>query len=61
MAVQKCKTILLQAALKDFWSSTNLKQKIKFFKNSIFLKIILYINKNARIGVLGSYFCWQVI
>ena len=27
MSVQKCKIILLQAALKDFWLSANLKLK----------------------------------
>ena len=27
IATQKCKIILLQAALKDFWSSANLKIK----------------------------------
>ena len=27
MAAQKCKNILFQAALKDFWSSANLKLK----------------------------------
>ena len=26
MAVKKCKIILLQAALKDFWSSVNIKK-----------------------------------
>ena len=32
MAVQKCENILLQAALKDFWSANPKPKKIKFVK-----------------------------
>ena len=45
MAAQKCKIILFQAALKDFWSSANLKLKILSLSNSHFLWIIFYTNK----------------
>ena len=64
MAAQKCKIIVLQAAaLKNFWSSANLKlKKIKFVKTFTSLGLYcIYTNKNARMGVLGSYFCLQVI
>ena len=43
MAVQKCKTILLQAALKDFWSSTNLKLKKLSFSKTLFSLRLYYI------------------
>ena len=43
MAAQKCKIILFQAALKDFWSSANLKLKIlSLSKLSLPLDYILY-------------------
>ena len=57
MAAQKCKNILLQAALKDFWSSAN--PKLKNDQNSHFFRI--HTEENARMGVLGSYFCLQMI
>ena len=51
MAVQKCKNILLQAALKDFWSSTNLKlKKLSLSK----LSLLSDIEENTRMEVLGS-------
>ena len=60
MAVQKCKKILLQAALRDHWSSDNPKLKtFKFVKNLISLGS--YWKKYARIGILGSYVCLKVI
>ena len=59
MAVQKCKNILLQAALKDFWSSANPKlKKLSLPKLSLLQD---HIEENARTGVLGSYFCVQMI
>ena len=59
MASQKCKNMLLQAALKYFWSSANPKLwKIKFFKT---LTSLGSYSKNAKIGIHGSYFCLQVI
>ena len=52
MAAQKCKNILMQAALRDFWSSANPKLKrVSLPKLSLL----------ARMGVLGSYLCLQVI
>ena len=55
MAAQKCKNILLQTALKDFWSSANPKlKKLNLPKLSLLLD---YTEENARMGVLGSYFC----
>ena len=37
MTEQKCKNILLQAAVKDFWSSANPKlKKLSFSKLSLF-------------------------
>ena len=60
MAVQKCK-IMLQAALKDFWSSANLKtKKIKFVKTPTSLELYI-LKKNAKIGVLEGYSCLKVI
>ena len=59
MAAQKCKNILLQAALKDFWSSANPKlKKLSLPKLSLLQD---HTEENARMGVLGSYFCLQVI
>ena len=61
MAVQKCKIMLLQAALKDFWSSANLKtKKIKFVKTPTSLELYI-LKKNAKIGVLEGYSCLKVI
>ena len=56
MASQKCKIILLQAVLKDFWSA-NLKLK----KLSLSKLSLPHTEKNARMGVVGSYFWLQVI
>ena len=55
MAAEKCKNILFQAALKDFWSSANPKLK----KSSLPKLSLLqdHTEENARMGVLGSYFC----
>ena len=48
MAVQKCKNILLRAALKDFWSSANPKlEELKVCQNSLFQDDT---EENARIG-----------
>ena len=59
MAAQKCKNILLQAALKDFWSSANPKlKKLSLPKLSLLQD---HTEENARMGVLGNYFCLQVI
>ena len=59
MAAQKCKNILLQAALKDFWSSANKKlKKLSLSKLSLLPD---HTEENARMMVLGSYFCLQVI
>ena len=40
MDAQKCKNILLEAALKEFWSS-DLKLKKKVCQNSHFFRVIL--------------------
>ena len=57
MAGQKCKNILLQAALKDFWSSANPKlKKVKFVET---LTTLGSYWKNAKMGIYGSYFCLQ--
>ena len=59
MTAQKCKKILLHAALKDFWSSANLKlKKINLSKNSHFFRIIL--KKMQEWGFLGvTFVCRQ--
>ena len=59
MATQKCKNILLQAALKDFWSSV--KPKLKKLSLSKFSLLQDHPEENAGMGVLGRYFCLQVI
>ena len=59
MAAQKCKNILLQAALKDFWSSSNLNLEKLSLPNLSLPQD--HTERNARMGVLGSYFCLQVI
>ena len=57
MAVQKCKTILLQAALKDFWSSTNLKlKKLSFSKTLFSLRLYYILIKMQEWGFLGVTF-----
>ena len=59
MAAQKCKNILLQAALKDFWSSAI--PKLKKFK---FVKTLTSLGSYWKIqkwGIHGNYFCLQVI
>ena len=53
---KKEKNILLQTALKDCWSSADPELKKS---RSHFFTIIL--NKMQELGVLGSYFCFQVI
>ena len=60
MAAQKCKNTLLQAVLKEFLSSANPKLKKKVCQNSHFFRIILK-KKKARMEILMSYFCLQVI
>ena len=51
--------ILLQAALKDFWLSTNPKlKKLSLPKLSLLQD---HTEENAKMGVLGSYFYLQVI
>ena len=47
MAAQKCKIILLQAILKDLWSSANLKLK-KFSLSKLSLFKIIYIKKSKN-------------
>ena len=59
MAAQKCKNILLQAALKDFRSSANPKLKSLSLPKLSLLQD--HTEENARMGVLGIYFCLQVI
>ena len=59
MATQKCKNILLQAALKDFWSSAN--PKLKELSLSKLSLLQDHTEENTRMGVLGSYFSLQVI
>ena len=60
MVFQKCKNILLQAAIKDFWSSANLKpEKLSLSELSLLQDYIYW--KNARMGVHRSYFYLQVI
>ena len=59
MAAQKCKNILLQAALKDFWSSAISKLKKLSLSNTSLLQD--HTEENARMKVLASYFCLQVI
>ena len=55
MAVQKWKNILLQAALKDFWSSANPKlKKLSLPKPSLLQD---HAEENTWLGVLGNYFC----
>ena len=59
MAAQKCKNILLQAALKEFWSSANPKlEELSLSKLSLLQD---HTEENTRMGVLGSYFSLQVI
>ena len=54
MAAQKCKNILLQAALKDFWSSANPKlKKLSLPKLSLLQD---HIKENAEWGLLGVTF-----
>ena len=52
MVGQKWTIILLQAALKDFWSSANLKLKKLGLQNSCFFRII-YTEKMQQWGFLG--------
>ena len=59
MAAQKCKNISLQAALKDFWSSANPKLKSLSLPKLSLLQD--NTEENARVGILGSYFCLQLI
>ena len=61
MAAQKCKNKLLQAVLKDFWSSANLKLKKNKFVKTLTSLWLQYTEKNPRMGILGRYFCLQVI
>ena len=59
MAPQKCKNMLLQAVLKDFWSSPNPKlKKIKFAKT---LTSLGSYWKNAKLVIHARYFFLQVI
>ena len=55
MATQKYKNILLQAALKDFWSSANPKLKKLSLPELSLLQN--HIEENARMEVLGSFVC----
>ena len=58
MAAQKCKNILLQSALKDFWLSAKPKlKKITLTKLSLLQD---HIEENARMGAHGSYFCLYI-
>ena len=59
MAVQKCKIMLLQAALKDFWSSANLKtKKIKFVKTPTSLELYI-LKKMQKLGFLRVTLVWK--
>ena len=60
-AAQKCKIILLQAALKDFWSSANLKlKKIKFVKTLTSLGLYYITIKMQEWGFLGVIFVYKL-
>ena len=52
MAAQKCKSIWLLAALKDFWSSAN--PKLKKLSLSKLLLLQDHSDQNARIESLGE-------
>ena len=54
MAAQKCKIILLQAALKDFWFA-NLN-KIKLVKTLTSLGLYFILTKMHESGFLGVNF-----
>ena len=54
MATQKCKNILLQATLNDFWSSGNTNQKKLSFQTLTLSGSYCKKCKNR-----GSYFCFK--
>ena len=57
MAAQKCKIILLQATLKDFWSSANLKlKKNKFAQTLTALGLNNILKKMQEWGFVGVTF-----
>ena len=59
MTEQKCKNILLQSSVKDFWSSANPKlKKLSFSKLSLFQD---HTEENTKMGVIWSYFRLEVI
>ena len=55
------KNYIVAGSIKGFLIICLPKTKKKVSQNSHFLRIIIYSNKNAEVGVLGSYFCLQVI
>ena len=56
MAAKNCKIILLQAAIKDLWTSANLKLKKSTLSKLISLGLyILYLIKTASQWVLQNH------